>query len=310
MFDLGVTGFSVTPARTEAIERHTVSIALAGQRNLRDTRTVTIDRPRNSPEILPTVSFARRCIDAVKPFVPVPLRRWVREELRRYSLRPPLGWVRFGTLRRLMPISPIFGLERGHGIDRYYIETFLQRHSSDIRNHVLEIAEPLYTRKFGGSRVTHSAVLHAVPGNPWATLVGDLVTGKGIPREAFDCMILTQTLPFIYDVRAAMTNIYAALKPGGVLLATAAGISQISRYDMERWGDYWRFTTLSARLLLEEVFPPTNVAVEAHGNVYVSIAFLTGLAVEELSRERLDYRDPDYELLITLRAVKPPAAMR
>jgi hypothetical protein len=34
------------------------------------------------------------------------------------------------------------------------------------------------------------------------------------------------------------------LKPGGVLLATVSGISQISRYDMYRWGDYWRFTTL------------------------------------------------------------------
>src|SRR5262249_33639717 len=285
-------------------------LPLGGKRTLRDPRPMEIDRRRTSREVLPSVSCARRCIDAVKPFVPAPLKRWLREELRRYSLRPPLGWLRFGTLRRLTPISPIFGLERGHGIDRYYIETFLQTHIADIRNHVLEIAEPLYTRKFGGSRVTHSAVLHAVPGNPWATLVGDLVTGKGIPREAFDCLILTQTLSFIYDVRAAMRNIYAALKPGGVLLATVAGISQISRYDMERWGDYWRFTTLSARLLLEEVFPPTNVAVEAHGNVYVAIAFLTGLAVEELSRERLDYRDPDYELLSTLRSVNPPAALR
>jgi len=256
------------------------------------------------------VSFAHRCVSAVKAFLPAPLKRWVRKELRRYSVRPPLGWVRFGTLRRLTPISPIFGLDRGHGIDRYYIEAFLQRYSSDIRNHVLEIAEPLYTRKFGGSRVTHSAILHAVPGNPLATLIGDLATGQGISREAFDCLILTQTLPFIYDVRAAMTNIYAALKPGGVLLATVPGISQISRYDMERWGDYWRFTTLSSRRLLEEVFPVANVSVEAHGNVHAAIAFLTGLAVEELSEEELDYRDPDYELLITLRAVKPAGAQR
>lgn len=240
--------------------------------------------------------------------MPAPLKRWVRKELRRYSMRPPLGWVRFGTLRRLTPISPIFGLDRGHGIDRYYIEAFLQRHSSDIRNHVLEIAEPLYTRKFGGSKVTHSAVLHAVPGNARATLVGDLVTGQGIPREAFDCIILTQTLPFIYDVRAAIATVFAALKPGGILLATVPGISQISRYDMERWGDYWRFTTLSSRRLLEEVFPVTNVSVEAHGNVHAAIAFLAGLAVEELSQEALDYRDPDYELLITLRAVKRTAA--
>jgi hypothetical protein len=84
--------------------------------------------------------------------------------------------------------------------------------------------------------VSCSEVLHAVRDNPQATLVGDLATGQGIPVEAFDCMILTQTFPFIYDVQGAITNTYTALKLGGVLLATLPGISQISRYDMDRWG--------------------------------------------------------------------------
>ena len=253
-------------------------------------------------------SLAKRWMIATRALVPASLKRWIRKEQHRYSMRPALGWVRFGTLRRLAPISPIFGLDRGQPIDRYYIETFLRKHGVDIRGHVLEIGEPSYTRRYGGNRVTRSDVLHAVPGNPEATLVGDLVTGQGIPHATFDCMILTQTLPFIYDVRAAAATVFAALKPGGVLLATACGISQISRYDMERWGDYWRFTTLSARLLLEEFFPAENVFVEAYGNVYSAIAFLHGLASEELSQEKLDYRDQDYEVLITLRAVKPAVA--
>jgi SAM-dependent methyltransferase len=259
-------------------------------------------------EVLARSSFIRLCVSAAKASLPDPLKRWVREELRRYSMRPPLGWVRFGTMRRLAPISPIFGLERGQGIDRYYIAAFLQKHSGDIRDCVLEIADPRYTRQFGGDRVTHSDVLHLVPGNARATLIGDLVTGQGIPREAFDCLIVTQTLHLIYNVHAAIANAYAALKPGGVLLATLAGISQISRYDMERWGDYWRFTTLSARLLFEEVFPAANVSVEAYGNVLSAIAFLHGLAAEELGREELDHRDPNYEVLIALRAVKPGEA--
>jgi hypothetical protein len=71
--------------------------------------------------------------------------------------------------------------------------------------------------------VTRSDVLHAVPGNPNATLVGDLVKGQGVPREAFDCMILTQVFPFIYEVRAAIATVFAALRPGGVLLATVWG---------------------------------------------------------------------------------------
>jgi len=107
-------------------------------------------------------------------------------------------------------------------------------------------------------------------------------------------------LQFIYDVRAAIFNLYRILKPGGILLATFPGISQISRYDMDRW----RFTTLSAQKLFEEVFSPVNVTVASYGNVLAANAFLHGLAGEELRPQELDHQDPDYELLITVRAIK------
>ena len=73
---------------------------------------------------------------------------------------------------------------------------------------------------------------------------------------------------------------------------------------MDRWGDYWRFTTASARRIFEEVFGPENVSVESYGNVLAANAFLHGLAQEELRPDELEFRDPDYELLITVRAVK------
>jgi hypothetical protein len=74
---------------------------------------------------------------------------------------------------------------------------------------------------------------------------------------------------------------------------------------MERWGYFWAFTTLSARRVFEEVFPTESVIVEAYGNVLTASAFLYGLAAQELRRQELDYLDPDYELVITIRAVKP-----
>ena len=87
-----------------------------------------------------------------------------------------------------------------------------------------------------------------------ATLVADLTRAENIPSNTFDCIICTQTLMFIYNVQAAIRTLYRILKPGGVLLATVAGVShQISRHDMERWGDYWRFTSLSTRLLFQGV---------------------------------------------------------
>jgi SAM-dependent methyltransferase len=207
-------------------------------------------------------------------------------------------------LRRLTPISSTFGFDRGQPIDRYYIEGFLQKNVADIHGRVLEIAENNYTSKFGGDRVSHSDVLHAALGNAQATLVGDLATGQGVPKSAFDCIVLTQVIPFIYDVQASIANCYAALKPQGVLLATFPGISQISRYDMDRWGDYWRFTDASARRLFGNVFGQENIAVEMHGNVLVAIAFLHGLAEHELKEEELNYHDPDYQVLITVRAMR------
>lgn len=277
-----------------------------GEENARDARAET-SQTMSSRVTSTRDSFPRRCVSAATMMFPASMKRWIREELRRYRMQPPLGWVRFGTLRRLTPISPIFGLDRGQVIDRYYIEAFLRKYSNDIQGHVLEIGEPHYTRQFGGSRVTCSDVLHAVAGNPMATLVGDFVTGQGIPRGAFDCMILTQTFPFIYEVRAAIATVFAALKPGGVLLATVSGISQISRYDMERWGDYWRFTTASSRRLFNEFWPPEGVTVEAYGNVLVAMAYLYGLSSVELTAQELEYHDPDYQVLITIRAVKPLA---
>jgi SAM-dependent methyltransferase len=218
--------------------------------------------------------------------------------------------VRFGSLRRLTPIGGVFGLMRGQSLDlcldRYYIEHFLARYASDVQGRVLEIAENTYTRRFGGARVLQSDVLHAAPGNPEATIVADLTCADHLPAEAFDCIILTQTLQYIYNVRAALRTVYRILQPGGVLLATCPGISQTSRYDANNWGEYWRFTTFSMRQLLTEVFPAERVTVQAHGNVLVAMAFLYGLLVTELRQEELDYHDPDYEVLITVRAIKPP----
>jgi hypothetical protein len=213
----------------------------------------------------------------------------------------------WSDLRRLQPLSRTFGFDRGMPIDRYYIENFLRANSSDIHGRVLEVADAAYTQKFGGDRVAVSDVLHSVPGNRKATIVGDLATGNGIPTCAFDCIILTQVLPFIYDVRAALATAGRALKAGGTLLATFAGISQISRYDMDRWGDYWRFTDCSARVLFEEVFAPSDVQIVSHGNVLIATAFLHGMSSEELTATELDYVDPDYQVLITVRARRQEA---
>ena len=202
------------------------------------------------------------------------------------------------------PVSRTFGFERGKPVDRWYIERFLAEHSADVRGRVLEVAESTYTGWYGGDDVTTSDVLYAAEGNPDATVVGDLTTGAGIREEAYDCFICTQTLQFVYDVRAAVAGTRALLAPGGVLLATVPGISQISREDMRDWGDWWRFTAKSAARLFGEVYGDEHVEVRQHGNVHTAAAFLYGLSAEDLEPDALGAVDPDFHLLMTVRAVR------
>ena len=214
--------------------------------------------------------------------------------------RPP----DLGDLRRTTPLDPNWGYERGKPIDRVYVERFVGEHAADIRGHVLEIAAPDYTSRFG-TGVEQVDILMATEGNELATIVGDLTDAPHIPSDTFDCAIVTQTLQFVYDVRAALATLHRILAPGGVLLATAPGITKISAIEDEVFGEWWHFTGRSLRRLAEEAFGAGDVAVETYGNVLPAAGFLYGLAASDLATEELDARDPLYEVVIGLRAVKP-----
>jgi SAM-dependent methyltransferase len=246
---------------------------------------------------------------AVKLFVPESAWCWARSKYRHWrnpDSSPSAGAVDFGDFRRLTPISKTFGADRGTIIDRHYIEKFLSAHQADVKNQVLEIGDNYYTIRYGGDSVTRSDVLHIEAGNPLATIVADLTTADDIPANSFDCIIFTQTIQMIYDLRATMHHLYRILKPGGVILMTTHGTSKVGRRsEKDNWCIYWRLTVDSARRLFSDQFPLENVDVTGHGNILVATAFLYGLAAEELTAEELDTYDPDYQVLVTVRAVKP-----
>jgi len=216
----------------------------------------------------------------------------LRRRLRRF-VRP----ADLGTAGLTTPISRHWGFDRGTPVDRYYIERFLTQHAGDVRGHVLEVKDASYTRRFG-TGVTKSDVIDIDATNPHATVVADLTTPGRSDEPTFDCFILTQTLHIIYDTRAALRRAYHLLRPGGVLLVTVPALSRATVPD------YWRFTPASCRLLFGEVFSPGDVAVAAHGNVLTSVAFLHGIAYQELARRDLDVDDAMFPLVVTVRAVK------
>ncbi len=240
--------------------------------------------------------------DVLKAILPRSTRLWLRRQPRN-ALRV-ISWD-FDLFRRTKPIDANWGGKRGQIVDRYYIENFLAEHSNDIRGHVLDFGDDTYAHQFGGSKVSRVDVMHLVAGNPSATIVADLADCDEVASDTFDCILCTQVLLLVFDLKNAVRSLYRILKPGGVLLLTAPGIQKISRGDMEIGGEYWRFTTLSMRRLFEEVFPPDGVQVRSSGNVLAATAFLHGLSVEDLHPKDLEYSDPDFPVSIAMRAVKP-----
>ena len=209
------------------------------------------------------------------------------------------AWL--GASRRTEPLSDVWGRDRGTPLDRYYIDGFLAAERDAIRGRVLEVQDASYTRRFGVG-VERSDVLDVDGANPLATVVADLSAADAIPDDAFDCFILTQTLQYIYDVPAAVRHAHRVLRPGGNVLCTVPSVSRVGEKDVD--STYWRFTAASCRRLFGEAFVGGEVDVRARGNVLSAVAFLRGLAHEELSATRLDADDPFFPLVITVRATK------
>jgi SAM-dependent methyltransferase len=204
-------------------------------------------------------------------------------------------------LRRTSPLSANWGHDRGTPIDRIYIEEFLRGHREDIRGHVLEIRDSRYTERFG-TDVTARDVLDLDAGNPAATIVADLAAADAVPDDTFDCFILTQTLQYVSNPPASVCHAHRILRPGGVLLATVPSIIRVDA-DTPKI-DRWRFTEVSGLELFGEPFGSDQVQVSCAGNVLAAIAFLTGMAAEELDPAKLAVQDPDFPVVIFVRAVK------
>lgn len=238
--------------------------------------------------------------------LPVPVREKLND-MRMHGFGAPLRRVSFGDIGGVEPVSDEFGYDRGLPIDRGYIETFLDRHAADIKGRALEVGDDDYCRKFGRGQITQQDIIHVREGNLLATIVGDMSQPGVLPPDAFDVMVLTQTLHLVYDMPSAVTEMYKALKPGGVVLLTVPGITRIDRGE---WGYtwYWSLTDLSARRLFSDVFGEAGVTVETFGNVYAATGFLQGLALEEMDPAKLKISDPAFPVIIGVRAQKPMGA--
>jgi SAM-dependent methyltransferase len=223
-------------------------------------------------------------------------RRGWQKRLARWR-RP--AWL--GTIRRTSPLSEHYGADRGIPVDRYYIEQLLAAERAAITGRVLEVLNRDYTERFG-TDVGQSDILDINPGNSNATIVADLAAANSIPTGTFDCFILTQTLQYIYDLKAAIFHAHRILRPGGMLLCSVPTVARIDSDEIET--EYWRLTAKACTRLFADVFAGGEIEVRARGNLLTSVAFLMGMAAEELSTRELGRDDPFFPLIVTVRATK------
>jgi SAM-dependent methyltransferase len=229
------------------------------------------------------------------------IKRWLVAQRRAWGR----AWSRqLAPLRSVHPRTRDFGFSQGQPVDRYYMAQFMAQHRADLRGVALEVASSEFSEQFGAGQITRYEVLHVDPTEYAATLIGQLDQPATLPADVADCFVCTQTFHVIYRLRQAIAGAHRLLKPGGVLLATLPGITQVSRFDMDRWGDYWRLTDRAALQLFSEVFGPGQVTVTTYGNVLAATALLQGRSHENFTRRELDHHDPDYPVLIGVRAVK------
>ncbi|MDG2271681.1 MAG: hypothetical protein P8L39_05225 [Halioglobus sp.] len=209
-------------------------------------------------------------------------------------------------LGRKTPFSPEFGTDRGAAIDRKYIESFLAFHEKDIQGKMLEIGGDSYTYMFG--KALNSTAILAGPSESARSICypdGDLTDCRSLADlDKYDCVIATNVLNFIFDTHAAIRGLASLVQPDtGSVLVTVAGLAPISRFDYDRWGDFWRFNDMSMRQMFELYFK--NVTCIAYGNAPLAAAFIMGLSQEDVPAHLYEHNDPNYQIMIAVRAMNP-----
>ena len=204
----------------------------------------------------------------------------------------------------MKPYSRKFGADRGLPIDRFFIQEFLKSNANFITGRVAEIGDDFYTIHYG-KNIDCSIVLAGSGIKADSSYACDLTNPESYSfHNSFNCIICTNVLKFILYHDSAIKGLARLTdKNNGICLVTVAGLCNISRYDHERWGDYWRFTDLSIKLLFEKYFE--TVEIGTYGNAPVAASFILGLSYEDLSKELFNKNDPDYQVIITVIASNP-----
>ena len=181
-----------------------------------------------------------------------------------------------------------FGVSRGTPLDRKLISDYLWKATRDLDRLNLTVLE------FGDRIISENMLKKSIS---WIFLYsrnfkidtenqiifGDLTNFDEKYSEIFekfDVILSTQLMAFTDNPFAVIKNLNKMLKKDGVLIGTEPFLSPVSKYDNEKWGDYFRFTLKGMGKLLDSA-KFTIFEITALGNFSWSLALSKGLVQED-----------------------------
>jgi hypothetical protein len=214
--------------------------------------------------------------------------------------------------RKLFPVGDIqikvvsrkFGSDRGTPIDRVYIKNFIGSYKNLFVGNCLEVGYPEYLLNFSVpiNQITVLGVNN--PDKRFDFLSCDLSQRIKLQSKKYNIFICTQTFNFIKDYSTAIQNSAKLLKEDGAMIGTVSGLSALSKFDDDRWGDYYRFSPRAIREALNKSFNEVEIVV--YGNLYSAIHYLAGHSYEDLQNKNLiDKSDELYPIIIGFYARRP-----
>jgi hypothetical protein len=190
-----------------------------------------------------------------------------------------------------------FGSGRGTPIDRKLIMDFLAEETADLDSSlkVLEFGDKIfseiYLAKSDHYQFNFLEGQFPIESHDQKEVVGDLTRRSETPPQ-FDLIIATQLLGFTRNPFIAATGLIDLLSPGGLIIGTEPFCSPISKYDDERWGDYFRFTSKGVLNVFSDD-RIDEIRVTPLGNWETSLSIYKGFCLED-NLQLSPISDPSY----------------
>jgi len=249
--------------------------------------------------------FANLYALPVTPARPLPYSAFSEKVRRLWNqglLTVPFGQFDFGDFDRLSPACLDFGFSRGTPLDRYYLNKFVAESRDLVVGSVLEIGGQKGSHELYGFKNATSYVTMSIDSSD-ADITTDAHDASAALPESYDSIIIFNVLEHCRRPWVIASNIYSWLKPGGRVFVMIPNMQRIH----EGPGDYWRILPEGLR----SIFNQFNVEkLVTYGNLFTSIAALSGVSSEEIPTGDKDSLDTDYPTITCMTGSKAQSSAK